>query len=292
MMAPRQPRAVALSARVYRACLRAYPPAFRRAYGRDMARVFRDACLDAYHRAGVWGVLLLWGPILRDLAANVAGEHVAAFNREGAIMVVEERGRSVWLWWAVAGALGWGLSSPLGALLQASPLPRVYPPDAVPPLVVQGLALGLAQWLIVRRYMPRAGWWAPATIIGVVLIVVVTIVAYETQDPRNIWLKYESGGLLEGLVLGVAQWLVLRQHVRRAGWWVIASAIGWLAVAFVGVLITASIARMIGPAAFGTGAWWPMWRVDAAVLGSLYGALMGRVFVALLRASPRPSVAA
>jgi hypothetical protein len=110
-MAPRQPRAVALSARVYRACLRAYPPAFRRAYGRDMAWVFRDACLDAYHRAGVWGVLLLWGPILRDLAANVAGEHVAAFNREGAIMVVEERGRSVWLWWAVAGALGYGVWS-------------------------------------------------------------------------------------------------------------------------------------------------------------------------------------
>lgn len=73
-MAPRQPRAVALSARVYRACLRAYPPAFRRAYGRDMARVFRDACLDAYHRAGVWGVLLLWGPILRDLAARALPE--------------------------------------------------------------------------------------------------------------------------------------------------------------------------------------------------------------------------
>ena len=291
-MESHESRAVALSARVYRGCLRAYPAAFRRAYGRDMARVFQDACRDAYHRAGAWGVLLLWGPILRDLVANVTGEHIAALRgREGEIMVVEGRGRSVWLWWAIAGAMGWGLASAMDALLHLSSLPHVYPGDAIPPLGVQGLALGVAQWLIVRRYMPRAGWWAPATIIGVILIAVAPVVAYETQDPRSMWLKYESGGLLEGLVLGVAQWLVLRQHVRRAGWWIVASAVGWLIAAFVGVLSTTSIARMIGPTALGTGAWWPMWFIDAAVLGGLYGALLGRVFVALLRASPRPSVA-
>lgn len=189
-----EPRAVALSARVYRGCLRAYPAAFRRAYGRDMARVFQDACRDAYHAAGTWGVLLLWGPILRDLVANVTGEHLAALRGgEGEIMVVEGQGRSVWLWWAVAGAVGWGL----------------------------------------------------------------------------------------------AQWLVLRQHVRHAGWWIAASAVGWLIAAFVEILISVVIARMIGPHAFGTGAWWPMWLIDAAVLGGLYGALLGRVFVALLRVSPR-----
>ncbi len=34
-----------------------------------------------------------------------------------------------------------------------------------------------------------------------------------------------------GLALGVLQWLVLRPHVRNAGWWVLISVAGW-ALAF------------------------------------------------------------
>ena len=30
-----------------------------------------------------------------------------------------------------------------------------------------------------------------------------------------------------GLVIGVLQWVVLRQRVPQAGWWVLASAAGW-----------------------------------------------------------------
>jgi hypothetical protein len=30
-----------------------------------------------------------------------------------------------------------------------------------------------------------------------------------------------------GLVIGILQWVVLRQHLRQAGWWILASAVGW-----------------------------------------------------------------
>jgi hypothetical protein len=36
-------------------------------------------------------------------------------------------------------------------------------------------------------------------------------------------------GCVLGPVLGVPQWLVLRRHVRRAGWWVLANSIAWAA---------------------------------------------------------------
>ena len=47
-------------------------------------------------------------------------------------------------------------------------------------------------------------------------------------------------GAWVGGVLGLAQWLVLRKHIRRAGWWVFANALAWalgLLVAFVGTTL-------------------------------------------------------
>jgi hypothetical protein len=32
-----------------------------------------------------------------------------------------------------------------------------------------------------------------------------------------------------GLVIGVLQWVVLRQYLRQAGWWIVFSALGWTA---------------------------------------------------------------
>lgn len=32
-----------------------------------------------------------------------------------------------------------------------------------------------------------------------------------------------------GVLIGILQWVVLRQHVRQAGWWILASALGWAA---------------------------------------------------------------
>ena len=36
-----------------------------------------------------------------------------------------------------------------------------------------------------------------------------------------------AGLLLPGTVIGFAQWIVLRRHVERVGWWVLACTIGW-----------------------------------------------------------------
>ena len=30
-----------------------------------------------------------------------------------------------------------------------------------------------------------------------------------------------------GAILGLAQWLILRHAMRRAGWWILASTVGW-----------------------------------------------------------------
>ncbi|HEX6800062.1 MAG TPA: Clp protease N-terminal domain-containing protein [Ktedonobacterales bacterium] len=67
-------RLVALSVRAYRALLLAYPPGFRRDFGDEMARAFRDSCREALAWRGPPALAPLWLRTLRDLAGSAAGE--------------------------------------------------------------------------------------------------------------------------------------------------------------------------------------------------------------------------
>ena len=66
---------IAISAKVYRALLVAYPAKFRQEYGSHMLQVFRDCCLRAVHQGGVYGVLKLWLITLLDFIQSVISEH-------------------------------------------------------------------------------------------------------------------------------------------------------------------------------------------------------------------------
>ncbi|MBV9281241.1 MAG: hypothetical protein JOZ41_14265 [Chloroflexi bacterium] len=59
---------------LYRLLLLAYPRAFLKAYGEEMARVFQDSCRDAYSENGPAGLLPVWGRALLDLTDNVMQE--------------------------------------------------------------------------------------------------------------------------------------------------------------------------------------------------------------------------
>jgi hypothetical protein len=83
---------LALSDRIYRLLLRAYPPDFRREYGAEMAQVFCDSCRDAFARDGAASMVGVWLRAIGDLAATAPKEHLAAAARPGkAPIYVEER---------------------------------------------------------------------------------------------------------------------------------------------------------------------------------------------------------
>lgn len=70
-----------VTARVYRVLLRAYPPSFRAAYGREMTLLFRDQLRDSGASAGV----AFWIAVLWDVArsAPVARAEVFRARRAG-----------------------------------------------------------------------------------------------------------------------------------------------------------------------------------------------------------------
>lgn len=108
MVQPTTPRPLAFSLRLYRALLRAYPPAFRREHGAAMVQLFRDGCRDAYRERGGAGLFVVWRHTLGDLCVSALRE------RRAALLGAAKR---------VDGGTPWADPAPvLGALLGVLPV--------------------------------------------------------------------------------------------------------------------------------------------------------------------------
>lgn len=141
-------------------------------------------------------------------------------------MSTEERPREqpsfdwvLWLKWVLASTLGWVA----GVLL---PVTGAFP---------VGTTVGIAQWLVLRPIFKQAGWWIPASALGWALgqILITAVVPIPNT--------FLQGAVLGG-TLGIAQWLVLRRWVHRAGWWIVLGAVGWSAGPVLGASLVGAVA--------------------------------------------------
>jgi hypothetical protein len=89
---------------------------------------------------------------------------------------------------------------------------------------LMGAGMGIAQWLILRRRIPQAAWWIPATTAGGALGLAVGM----DLSTRGVFVCGPfSGGVWVGALTGILQWLALAGRVSRSGWWVLASILAW-----------------------------------------------------------------
>jgi len=92
------------------------------------------------------------------------------------------------------------------------------------------LFTGLLQYLILGHYLTGMGWWIPATALswllplGIMRLVYFFLPAGLAVDSTLLNALLIA---LMGSLIGLSQWLVLRKHVRQAGWWILACAVGW-----------------------------------------------------------------
>ena len=93
-----------------------------------------------------------------------------------------------------------------------------------------GLVTGLLQYLLLRRHLPRIGWWIAATTLGWLLGLIGSRVLYRTLygiiDVNAIGFDILITALVGG-VMGLAQWLVLHPRVHHAAWWIPANILSW-----------------------------------------------------------------
>jgi hypothetical protein len=92
---------------------------------------------------------------------------------------------------------------------------------------VIGLLVGFLQYLLLRRYLPRMLGWIPATFLGWLMPFVTGFFILSVLGMQNDTVSLMLGLWLIGAMVALPQWLVLRQRVRHAFWWILAGGLGW-----------------------------------------------------------------
>ncbi len=185
---------------------------------------------------------------------------------------------ALWLKWTVVTLLGFVVGSITGLIggflayiafpyplawvikgcLEQQPIGCVVISIALGASIGLGLAVGIAQWFILRSIVPRSRWWILASILGWCGILFTLTFMLYTAIPApgspefgvNIIAQLPLAGraiasgaglaiapvILAGALMGLFQWLILRSSVRQSWWWIPAHALIML-LAALGVLI-------------------------------------------------------
>lgn len=101
---------------------------------------------------------------------------------------------------------------------------------------VEGALLGAGQAVVLHRRVDRLRRtvWVGLTVAGALLAYFAGLVPSTFAETWTQWPWPAQAVLLAGvavvllLSIGTAQWLELRRHVPRAGWWILGTAAAWL----------------------------------------------------------------
>jgi hypothetical protein len=192
---------------------------------------------------------------------------LARANRGGFALV-----RSWVVWTTGAEVVGFCAPATVGALTVDARRP-VALSLALLAGAVEGLILGAAQAHVLTaalRRLPRLRW-AAATSGAAALAWLIGLLPAATDDVWRRWpltarLACAAVGAIALLAsIGVAQWWILREHIRRAHRWIAITAAGWL--------VGLSSFMLVAP---------PLWRegqstVTLVAIGALGGLVMAAV---------------
>jgi hypothetical protein len=210
---------------------------------------------------------------------------------------------SLWLRWVGANALGelLGLGMTFAVVALAfSRLPNQQSAGfvlvsflvAVASGAIEATLVGLAQWWAMHPWFPtitRRAWWL-ATLVGALVAYVFgylpsTLMSMGEQasqtpmaePPQLVILLFAAGlGAVGGAVLSFAQWLAMRRKVERAGWWIPANMLAWLAgmpIIFWGIDATQKGQPLLQAVLLLAGVLF----LTGAVVGAIHGAFLARL---------------
>jgi hypothetical protein len=117
--------------------------------------------------------------------------------------------------------------------------------------LIDGIIIGLFQWIVLRKIFRRALWWVPVTGIGTAFGVMAFWLIVSLLNLTDITLEVPLDsifvlGLLDailaGIFIGFFQWILLSRNVRGHGWWVLVSSIASIGAWFIRLFINPGVA--------------------------------------------------
>ncbi len=243
-----QTTAVSRLIRLYAWLLRLYPADFKDEFGVEITAVFTQAVREAVEQ-GWWAVVVALLRELRDLPPNLVQEYWHSFTKGTRPMTAINR-KPEWYFypaWIVLQALAIPAAVILSFAILAVTIKfvggyvyvggmRHITEDYMFAYVffpANSLMTGLLQYWLLRRYLPRIGSWilvtAAGALLGAVLIFGwVNAASYWGMTGRmpESW-ALDPVFIILGFSVGAGQWLLLRQRLPQAGWWIVAHVVGW-----------------------------------------------------------------
>ncbi len=165
-------------------------------------------------------------------------------------------GKSFYAQWVVATTLGWMLGE---IVLTALGIPQQG--SLLLGFTLYGAMIAIAQWFVLRPRLENARLWIVATIlacaIGITLSTMVGVVLVWATLTRSQATPLTLGALAVSLIgvgaaIGFGQWLVLKDQVYKAGWWILVNLFilpvpaSWIWHNSVGVLIGTAHGALVG----------------------------------------------
>lgn len=129
-----------------------------------------------------------------------------------------------WFQWVLVTILGFLISL---CLVEINVRPNVGAMSGA----IGGAVIGLAQGMLLKPRVSIVGW-VLASLVSWSLIGSSNLGAIGWVAPRtlNLGIRATFGvldGSLVGALIGVGQWFILRQQVKKAWMWILTSALGW-----------------------------------------------------------------
>lgn len=93
-----------------------------------------------------------------------------------------------------------------------------------------GAVIGLAQGMLLKPRVSIAGWVLASLVSWSLIGGSVGAIGWVAPRTLNLGIRATFGvldGFLVGALLGVGQWFILRQQVKKAWVWILTSALGW-----------------------------------------------------------------
>jgi hypothetical protein len=84
-----------------------------------------------------------------------------------------------------------------------------------------GVAIGVTQWVVLRRRIRYSPWWILVTTVGWAPESLLQLSSFILEHPSSLIAKSVTCSMLLGIAVGTMQWLVLRRSVSRAAWWIL-----------------------------------------------------------------------